>query len=92
MTVTVRIPFPLRELCGGQSSCAASGGSLREIFSHLDQEFPGLKERLLEGPEELRSSVNVFLNDEDVRYLGGLDAPVRDGDKVWLVPAIAGGG
>jgi sulfur-carrier protein len=90
MPVEVRIPTILRTYTGGEKAVDASGSSLSALIDDLEANHPGLKERLIEDGD-LRRFVNVYVNDEDVRFLGGLDAPVRDGDQVVVLPAVAGG-
>ncbi|HET9554262.1 MAG TPA: ThiF family adenylyltransferase [Anaeromyxobacteraceae bacterium] len=91
MEVVVRIPTPLRGLTGHRAEVRASGGTVREVLGALEAAHPGLGERLLDGRGALRRYVNLFLNEEDLRALGGLDAAVRDGDRLTVVPAVAGG-
>ena len=91
MAVKVRIPTPLRNLTGNQSIVDAQGATLREVIEHLEQQYAGIKEKLLDDNGQLRRFVNVFINDSDVRFEQGLDTPVSDGDEVAIVPAIAGG-
>jgi len=90
MAIEVRIPTILRSYTGGAKAVEASGGTLDELLSNLDAAHGGLRERLVDG-EKLRRFVNVYLNDEDVRFLGGLETPVKDGDTVTVLPAVAGG-
>jgi sulfur-carrier protein len=90
MPVEVRIPTILRSYTGGEKAVGASGGSLSALIDDLEANHPGLKERLIENGD-LRRFVNVYVNDEDVRFLGGLDAPVSEGDQVVVLPAVAGG-
>jgi sulfur-carrier protein len=90
MAIEVRIPTILRSYTGGAKAVDGSGATLDEVISDLDSRHPGLRERLVDG-EELRRFVNVYLNDEDVRFLGGLQAKVADGDSVTVLPAVAGG-
>jgi MoaD family protein len=90
MPVEVRIPTILRPYTGDQKAVEASGESLSALIDDLEAHHPGLKERLVENGD-LRRFVNVYVNDEDVRFLGGLDAPVADGDQVVVLPAVAGG-
>jgi sulfur-carrier protein len=87
----VRIPTPLRKLTDGRSEVLVEGGDLRTVVANLDATHPGLGERLLDETGQLRRFVNVFVRDEDVRFLQGLDTPVADGDTVSIVPAVAGG-
>ena len=90
--VRVRVPTLLRNLVGGQAVVQADGGgTLREVLETLDGSFPGFKERIVTGDGELHRFVNVYVNDEDVRYLGALEATVREGDTVSILPAVAGG-
>ena len=90
MSIDVRIPTILRTYTGGEKAVAGQGSSLRELIDDLESTHPGLKERLVDGTE-LRRFVNVYVNDEDVRFTGGLDTPVADGDEVVVLPAVAGG-
>jgi sulfur-carrier protein len=90
MAVEVRIPTILRTYTGDQKSVEASGASLSALIDDLEANHPGLKDRLIENGD-LRRFVNVYVNDEDVRFLGGLEAPVSDGDQVVVLPAVAGG-
>ena len=94
MPVEVRIPTILRPYTGDRKAVEASGASLSALIDDLEAHHPGLKDRLVEtkdGSVDLRRFVNVYVNDEDVRFLGGLDAPVADGDQVVVLPAVAGG-
>jgi molybdopterin converting factor small subunit len=94
MPVEVRIPTILRTYTADQKSVEAIGGSLSALIDDLESNHPGIKERLVEtkdGSADLRRFVNVYVNDEDVRFLGGLDAPLSDGDQVVVLPAVAGG-
>jgi len=90
MTIEVRIPTILRTYTDGEKAVTAEGGSLGALIDHLDANHPGIKDRLIEG-EDLRRFVNVYVNDEDVRFIGGLDAELADGDQVVVLPAVAGG-
>jgi sulfur-carrier protein len=90
MAIEVRIPTILRTYTGGAKSVEGSGGTLDELLTNLDNAHGGLRERLVDG-EKLRRFDNVYLNDEDVRFLGGLETPVKDGDTVTVLPAVAGG-
>ncbi|MEJ2854951.1 MULTISPECIES: MoaD/ThiS family protein [unclassified Saccharothrix] len=90
MAVTVSIPTILRTHTGGQKSVSASGTTLAQVIDDLENNHGGLKARLVkEG--SLHRFVNVYVNDEDVRFAGGLDAAVKDGDTVTILPAVAGG-
>jgi molybdopterin converting factor small subunit len=90
MAIEVRIPTILRTYTGGAKAVESSGSNLDELLKNLDAEHAGIRERLVDG-EKLRRFVNVYLNDEDVRFLGGLETPVKDGDTVTVLPAVAGG-
>jgi len=90
MAIEVRIPTILRTYTGGAKAVEGSGATLDELLNNLDAAHGGLRERLVDG-EKLRRFVNVYLNDEDVRFLGGLETPVADGDTVTVLPAVAGG-
>jgi sulfur-carrier protein len=90
MAIEVRIPTILRSYTGGEKAVDGSGATLDELLNNLDAAHNGLRERLVDG-EKLRRFVNVYLNDEDVRFLGGLETPVKDGDTVTVLPAVAGG-
>jgi len=91
MTVTVRIPTQLRELSGGAAELELAPGSLREVLAALDAAHPGFGGRIFDDSGELRRFVNVFVADEDIRFLQGLDTVVADGQTVSIVPAVAGG-
>lgn len=91
MPVSVMIPTPLRKLTNEHDRVDAAGATVGEILDDLGRQFPGLTERLCDDSGELRRFVNVYVNGEDVRFEGGKNAPVKDGDEVSIVPAIAGG-
>ena len=90
MAIEVRIPTILRTYTGGAKAVEGSGATLNELLNNLDAAHGGIRERLVDG-EKLRRFVNVYLNDEDVRFLGCLETPVKDGDTVTVLPAVAGG-
>lgn len=90
MAIEVRIPTILRTYTDGAKSVEGSGSTLAGLIDDLESRHTGLAERLVDD-SGLRRFVNVYLNDEDVRFLGGLDAPVKDGDTVTVLPAVAGG-
>jgi MoaD family protein len=90
MAIEVRIPTILRSFTGGAKSVEGSGATIEELIADLDSRHSGLRDRLVDE-QGLRRFVNVYLNDEDVRFLGGLTAPVSDGDTVTVLPAVAGG-
>ncbi len=91
MAVTVRIPTPLRRLTDGQGEVEVEAGSVKEAIEKLEAQYPGFKERLLDEKGELRKFVNLYINDEDIRFLKGADTELKDGDVLSIVPAIAGG-
>jgi len=88
---TVRIPTPLRKLTQGKEEVAAAGATVGELLVDLEKNYPGIKERICDAEGALRRFVNVFVKDEDIRFLQNLDTPVKDSDEVSIVPAIAGG-
>jgi molybdopterin synthase sulfur carrier subunit len=89
--VTVRIPQPLRGLTGNQATVKAEGNTLGHCISSLESTYPGIRERLMDEGGELRRFVNVYVNGDDVRFIDGLKTPLKDGDEVSIVPAVAGG-
>ena len=91
MTIPVRIPTPLRKLTLNQEVVKAEGGTIREVIDSLESNYPGLKERICDEQDRIRRFVNIFLNDEDIRFLKESETPVKSGDEVSIVPAIAGG-
>jgi sulfur-carrier protein len=91
VTVKVKVPTQLRSLTDGSGEVEASNGKLTEVIADLEQRHPGLKERLLDDSGQLRRFVNVYLDDEDVRFLDGLQTDVPDGAQISIIPAVAGG-
>ena len=91
MSVTVRIPTPLRKLTQAQDVVSAGEGDLSAVIASLESSFPGMQARLIDEAGEIRRFVNVFVNGEDVRFLEGLGTSVAEGDEVSIVPAVAGG-
>ncbi len=91
MAVTVRIPTTMRPLTGGERQVSVAPGTLGDVITSLDSAHPGLGDRLLDDDGGLRKFVNVFVDDDDVRYLDGLSTPVDDGITVSIIPAVAGG-
>jgi molybdopterin synthase sulfur carrier subunit len=91
MSATVRIPTTMRPLSGGASTVQVEGATLRELIANLEKAHAGFAERLLDEAGQLRKFVNVFVDDDDVRYLQGLDTPIAAGLTVSIIPAVAGG-
>jgi len=91
MAVNVRIPTPLRKLTNELDVVAGDGGTLAACIDGLESQYPGLKERLCDERGELRRFVNIYVNGEDVRFQDGLETPLKAGDEVSIVPAVAGG-
>lgn len=91
MPVTVKLPTVLRPHAGGEKQVEAAGGTVGEVIGDLVGRFPALEDQLFENEKSLRRFVNVYLNDDDIRYVGGLEAGVSDGDRVTILPAVAGG-
>ena len=92
MAVLVRIPTPLRSVTKGAAEVNAEGDTVGRILEDLDRQYPGLRDRVLDGAGEIRRFVNVYVNEEDVRFLDGLRTALKGNDQVAIVPAIAGGG
>ena len=90
MAIEVRVPTILRTYTGGAKAVSGDGATLAEVIDNVEGAHAGVKGRLVEGTE-LRRFINVYVNDEDVRFTGGLDTPVADGDVVVILPAVAGG-
>jgi len=90
MAIEVRIPTILRTYTGGEKAVTAAGDTLAALIDDLEAHHPGIRERLIDGGE-LRRFVNVYINDEDVRFIGSLEAALSDGDQVVVLPAVAGG-
>jgi sulfur-carrier protein len=91
MAVTVRIPTQLRELSGGNAEVSAEGATVADVLKDLEARHAGFQERLFDDAGELRRFVNVFVADEDIRFLDGVNTPVADGATVSIIPAVAGG-
>lgn len=89
--IKVRIPTPLRPLTKNQGEVEVTGASIAEIIDNLNSAYSGLKDRLCDEKGELRRFVNIYVNEEDIRFLKGRDTVLKDGDEVSIVPAIAGG-
>ena len=91
MSVQIRIPTPLRKFTGGADEVTVEGATVGEALSNLTDDHPDLKAKIFGDDGEVRRFVNIFANDEDIRFQDELDTPVGDGDQVSIVPAIAGG-
>ena len=91
MSAVVRIPTMLRPAMGAQSQITVEGATIGQILAELVNDFPAIKGQLLNDDGTLHRFLNVYLNDDDVRYLGGVETPVADGDEITLLPAVAGG-
>jgi sulfur-carrier protein len=91
MPIQVRIPTPLRKFTGGAESVTAAGATVAAVVEDVEGRHPGLKERICDDTGKVRRFVNVYVNGEDIRFLASLDTPVKEGDEISIVPAIAGG-
>lgn len=89
--IKVRIPTPLRRLTGGKGEVDLEGTNIAALINTLETEFPGMKERLCDEEGAVRRFVNIYVNEEDIRFHQGLETPVAEGDEVSIIPAIAGG-
>lgn len=90
MDTTVRIPTPLRTLTGGSDEVSANGATVADVIEDLEKNYPGVRDRLLDD-KGVRRFVNIFVGDEDIRFLDGLSTPLKSGDQISIIPAIAGG-
>lgn len=91
MPAKVRIPTPLRKLTHNEELVEVNPGTVGAAFADLQSRFPGIQERLLDESGGVRRFVNVYVNEEDIRFLQNLDTPIKDGDEISIIPAIAGG-
>ena len=91
MPVLVRIPTPLRSLTKGQAEVEGQADTVAGLIESLETQFPGLKERLVDESGEMRRFINVYVNEEDIRFLQNQQTPLKDGDEISIIPAIAGG-
>lgn len=91
MSVKVLIPTPLRKMTNDQETVIASAGTVATLIADLERQFPGLGARLTDESGNLRRFVNIYVNEEDIRFQAGKDTPIKEGDTVSIVPAIAGG-
>jgi MoaD family protein len=90
MAVTIRIPTPLRTLTGGEEQVKADGATVQQVIENLEKKHPGMRDRLLDD-KGVRRFVNIYVGDEDIRFLDGLETPLKEGEEISIVPAIAGG-
>lgn len=91
MSVEVKVPALLQKLTGGSKSVLIEGNTIEQLLDNLETEYPGLKDRLVGEDGNPRRFINLYLNDEDIRFLEGLKTPVQDGDVISILPAVAGG-
>ncbi len=91
MAIIIRIPTPLRKLTAGQEEVHGRGETVAEVLQNLEEDFPGFHERLFDGQGSLRKFINVYLNDQDIRFLNNLETQVPEGSTISIIPAIAGG-
>jgi molybdopterin synthase sulfur carrier subunit len=91
MSITVRIPSPLQKLTKGQAEVSAEGKNVKELVEDLDKNFPGIKERICDENGKVRKFINIYVNEEDIRFLQMDETKLKDGDEVSIIPAIAGG-
>jgi len=91
MSIRVRIPTPLRRFTSGAEEVGVNGSTIGKVVDDLEQKYPGIKERLCDEQGRVRRFVNIYVNGDDIRFLSSLETPVKDGDEVSIVPAIAGG-
>ena len=91
MAVKVRVPTPLMKLPDNQSEVPAEGATIREILNNLERQYAGIKERICDENGAPRRFINIYLNEEDIRFLEGESTAVKDGDEISIIPAIAGG-
>lgn len=91
MMIRVRIPSPLRSFTNGADVVQAAGSSVGEVLANLKAQASGIESRLFKGPNQLNRFVNIYVNDEDIRFLNHLETPVKEGDEISIIPAIAGG-
>jgi MoaD family protein len=91
MSIDVRVPTILRSYTGGSKAVQGSGETLADLLTDLDSQYPGIRGRLITDEGALHRFVNIYVNDEDVRFQGGLDAKLKSGDEVTILPAVAGG-
>ena len=91
MSVTVRIPTPLRRVTSGASEVSVEAKTVKQMIEDLERQYPGMRERICETDGQVRRFVNVFVGDEDIRFLQGIETPIPEGTQVSIIPAVAGG-
>jgi len=91
MAITVRVPTPLQKVTGGKSEVETTGSTIKEAIENLEKEYPGVRERLYSEEGELRRFINIYVNEEDIRFLDSENTAIKDGDVISVIPAIAGG-
>ena len=91
MSVTVRIPTPIRRVTNGEDRVAVDAETLQDVIQAMEDQYPGVKARLCDDQGEIRNFVNIYINGEDVRFLEGLGSSTKSGDEISIVPAVAGG-
>ena len=91
MSVNVKLPTILRKHAGGEARVGAEGATLRELLENLEGSYPGITKNVLSEDGALHRFINIYVNDEDVRYLGSLETELKDGDTISILPAVAGG-
>jgi len=91
MAISVQIPASMQSLTGGKSAIQADAANMRELIGNIDNAFPGFRQHIIDDAGSIRKFVTIYLNDDDIRFLQGLDTPLKPGDSVWIVPPIAGG-
>jgi molybdopterin synthase sulfur carrier subunit len=92
MPIKVRIPAPLRKLTQNKTEVNADGANIKELVDNLEKDFPGIRDRICDETGKTRKFINIYVNEEDIRFLKQDDTPLKDGDEVSIIPAIAGGG
>jgi molybdopterin synthase sulfur carrier subunit len=91
MAVKLRIPTPLRSLAGGAAELSVEGGTVGEVLARLETDHPGFRQRIYDESGEIRRFVNIYVSGEDIRFLKGVETPVKEGEEISIVPAVAGG-
>lgn len=91
MAIKVRIPSPLQKLTKDKAEIEAKGANVKELIDNIEEGFPGIKERIYDDSGKVRKFINIYVNEEDIRFLKQDETPLKDGDEVSIIPAIAGG-